>query len=201
LPRHAIAGDAMRTFIPFLSVPICVLPANANVTVMTNPQQWQSAVSSYNTLTFTDLPHQTVVTTQYSQLGITFTDGNDLTHVSPSFPSDGHGLHSTQATGFANITMSFVGPTYWLAFDFIGGVQIELFQSGNLIYTSNMYIADVTPFVGLISTDPFDLALAHDWTDPTVAVDNIHFGPPIPAPSALFAMCIGLLTRVSRRRR
>jgi hypothetical protein len=190
----------MRLF-SFLSVAICVMPANASVTVITNPQQWQSAVTSYSTLTFTDLPHQTVVTTQYSHLGITFTDGNDFTHVSPSFPSDGHGLVSTQATGFANITMSFPERTYWLAFDYVGGLQVELFNNGNLIFTSNTYLAGFNPFVGLISTEPFDLALAHDWFDPTVAVDNIHFGPAIPGPGALTLLGLAPIALTGMRKR
>jgi hypothetical protein len=192
----------MRTSIPFLLlVAICVVPAHATVTVITNPQQWQSAVSSYSTLTFTDLPHQTVVTTQYSHLGITFTDGNDLTHISPSFPSDGHGLHSSDDPQLGSIHMALGPPRFWLAFDFIGTFRVDLGNQGQVFFTSAQYSAGFTPFVGFISTEPFDAAIARDWFDPTVAVDNIHFGPAIPAPGALVTLSLGVIAFAGRRRR
>jgi MYXO-CTERM domain-containing protein len=173
---------------------------HAGVTVITDPQQWQDAVQSYTSVTFAGFPQHTHITDQYAHLGILFTDNNNLIHNSPSYPSDASGLSASQPAGFATIDMAFAQPIYVFAFDYIGGLQFELFHEGELQFTSGVYHADFGPFIGVISTKPFDAVIAHDWLDPTVSLDNIHFGPPIPAPGALALFGLALFLTGRRRR-
>jgi hypothetical protein len=59
-------------------------------------------------------------------------------------------------------------------------------------------VGGVGNFGGLVSTEPFDRAVIWDYGD-NVAIDDLHFGPPIPAPSA--AALIGGALLGARRRR
>lgn len=134
--------------------------AAAQVIETTNHTVWQNSVQSYTTLTFTDLPNFTIVTTQYSSLGITFTDGSDYTFATTSF-ADGHGLVSNDGFGnLGTIHMSFAQPMHWLGFDFVGGLQVALYFQGELLYTGGPHAADFGPFLGFVSAQPFDAAIA-----------------------------------------
>lgn len=162
------------------SILVWVNSAGADVTVFTNKPQWQSTVGAYTTLTFVEYPVFTIITNQYHDQGIDFTDGNDHVITSSSY-SDNHGLRSFDGFGnLGTIHMSFSQPRYSLGFDFIGGLRIELYSQGEPIFTSGPYNAGFTPFVGLVSTIPFDSAVVWDYADAVVAIDNIHFGPPVP---------------------
>lgn len=173
---------------------------SAQVTAITDPIQWQDAVGSYTTIEFTEYPEFTPITDQYAHLGITFTDGNDLIRIS-SFPTDDYGLVSSDGFGnLGTIHISFAEPTFWLGFDFLGGLQLELYSDGQLIFTSNQYLAGFTPFVGFVSTDSFDAAIVRDYNDPAMAIDDIHFGPPIPAPGALSLLGVAVVFAIGRRR-
>jgi hypothetical protein len=189
----------MQLLITFvIALAVLANTCRAQVTAFADPTQWQFAVGAYITIDFTDYPEFTVITDQYADLGVTFTDGNDFIGVS-SFPTDTHGLASTDGFGnLGTIHMSFTQPQHWLAFDFLDNLQLDLYNDGELIFTSNQYSAGFTPFVGFVSTDPFDAAIVRDYNDPTVAIDNIHFGPPIPAPGAV--ALFGLARILIRRR-
>lgn len=177
-------------------------PAFADVTVFTNATQWQNAAGAYTTIDFTDYPEFTTITNQYEHLGILFTDGNDFIFETPSFPSDSYGLVSSD--GFGNpgeIHMSFAEPQHYLGFDYIGHLQIRLYSGGRLIFESVLYNAGFFPFVGVASTDAFDTAVARRPLHDIVAIDNLHFGPPIPAAPALAVFALAALFPTSRRRR
>ena len=89
-----------------------------------------------------------------------------------------------------------------IAVDYPGGMQFELYREGELIYTSSEFgSVGAGLFAGLVSSEPFDEVLLNDW-DPwlQVFIDDLHFGPPIPAPSVLAVLAAGLLApRRSRR--
>lgn len=175
--------------------------ASAQVFETTNRSLWENSGGSYTSITFTDLPNFTVVTTQYSSFGLTFSDGNDFVHTTTAY-SDGHGLVSSD--GFGNpgtIHMSFTEPTYWLGIDFIGALRVNLYNNGQLVYAGQPHFAGFGPFLGFVSTQPFDQAIAWDFQDDVVAIDNIHFGPPVPGPAAPAALLAALLIGSSRRRR
>ncbi len=189
----------LLTFVAALAV--LAGTCRAQVTAITDRTQWQSAVGPYTSVTFEGLSDFTIVTDQYAEQGILFTDGNDFVRTTGSY-SDGHGLVSTD--GFGNLGMihiSFLQPVQSIALDFIGSLQLALYNDGALIFTSNQYVAGFTPFVGLISIAPFDAAVVFDYNDPTVAIDNIHFGPPIPAPGTLALISLSAAASAGRRKR
>jgi MYXO-CTERM domain-containing protein len=81
-----------------------------------------------------------------------------------------------------------------------------LYFQGAHVYTSTIFIGPFPGggFAGLVSSMPFDEVLMtrlHDPTDP-VYYDDLHFGPPIPAPGALGALgAFALAALIGRRRR
>lgn len=178
--------------IPFLGA-VCN-GASAGVTAITNKQQWQAASGQY-------LPAFTVVTDQYAPLGIQFTDGNDFIRVSGSY-SDNHGLASVDAPGdVGRVHMSFCEPIYAIGFEFLDVLVIDLLSDEELLFTSNWYVSGFTPFVGLISTVPFDAVIARDINQNVMTIDNILFGPPVPAPGGLLTLGVGAIILAGRRRR
>jgi len=83
---------------------------------------------------------------------------------------------------------------YSIAADFPGLLLIDLYCEDELFYTSNVFgVGGVGNFGGLVS---FDRAVLSDPPG-QVFLDDLHFGPPIPAPSALCIVGAALLA--SRR--
>jgi hypothetical protein len=164
--------------------------APASVTEFTSKTAWQSAAGVHTTITFLGWPHNTNITTQYSNLGITFTDGLDLVYFSSGFLNDGVGLNGA----FDTIAVAFNQPMNSIAIDFPGALRIRLYANGNPTYESTYFApGGLGNFGGLVSTEPFDAALIFGST--SVFIDDLHFGPPIPAPGALalIAMIVGAL--------
>jgi hypothetical protein len=193
----------MRLSQTLLGLPICMasiltLRAFGTVTTYTNKSSWQSAAGSWSTVTFTELPLDTLVTDQYADLGVTFTDGSDYTLYSPtSFPTDHVGLNGA----FDTIDVAFSAPMTSIAVEFPGNVKFKLYSQGKLIYTSPMFGQFAAGnFGGLVTDTTFDSAEIYDPFG-EVFIDNLHFGPPIPAPSALALLGAGVLLRGCGRRR
>lgn len=183
------------------SLAICLsvgMPAHtfATVTEYTNKPAWQSTVgNNYSSIYFTGYPNNTFITTQYSSLGIVFTDGNDSIQLTPSFITDGAGL-----TGNNIIHISFSAPMFWIGADFPDALEISLYNQSSLIYTSGKFGGGgVGFFGGLVSTNPFDSVVLLKPAGGDVSIDNLHFGPPIPAPGAL--ALLGAACFFGRRRR
>jgi hypothetical protein len=173
--------------------------ALGTVTIITNAAQWQAKAQNFTTLTFTDHPPFTIITNQYADAGITFTDGNDFIRATTSY-SDGQGLMSIDPGGLGTIHASFDSPILSLAIEYLGGLQFELHAGGEMIFTSILYSAGFTPFVGVVSTVPFDSVIIRDYDDDIVSVDNLHFGT-IPGPSAIVIVCLGAMASTPNRRR
>jgi hypothetical protein len=171
--------------------------ARADVIEFTDRDEWIAAAGRFTTIDFTGFPEGTDITDQYSDLGVTFTGG--LEHIAlndNTFPNDGAGLRSS----FADIQAEFATPQFWIAVDFPGILQFELYSGGLLIYTSSAFgVGGPGNFGGLVSTEPFDRANILDPTGGTIAIDDLHFGPPIPGPPAL--ALLGLAGFYLRRRR
>lgn len=125
-----------------------------------------------------------------------FPDGDDYIGFGQSF-NDGAGL----VTNVGNITVDFDTPQAWIGVDHPGFFQFKLYSSGALIYTSNIFQGIGSGyFAGLISTQLFDRAVLIDPAGGP-AVDDLRFGPPIPAPGALALLGIGALLMRRRTRR
>jgi hypothetical protein len=166
----------------------------AEVVEYEDKEAWEIAAGQFSTIGFADLPDGTWVTEQYAHLGVHFVDGWDQVIHGESFLEDGAGL-----AGGEQIDLVFDGPMYSLAADFPGYLTIDLYNEGEVFYTSSeLGFGGLGNFGGLVSTDSFDRAVLRDPPG-NVFVDDIHFGPPIPAPSPLLIVGVALL--VPRRRR
>ncbi|MCH8152483.1 MAG: hypothetical protein IH830_08940 [Planctomycetes bacterium] len=162
----------------------------------TDKDEWMAAVGDFTTIGFTGFPDGTFITDQYADLGVLFVGGNENIFVNDFlFPNDGAGLDDG---GFTPIAVSFDTPQAWIAVDFPGLVQFELFREGELIYTSSEFgVGGVGNFAGLVSSELFDLAVIDDPSDSSVVIDDLHFG--VPSPGALWLL--GLSALRPRRRR
>jgi hypothetical protein len=157
--------------------------ASANIVEYTNKVAWQNAAGSYSTITFTELPANTWITNQYAHLGVTFTDGSDQVAYMPgAFLNDDYGLNGA----LDETTLSFSQLMYTIAVDHPGAVRFELYYQHRLIYISSDFHAPggIGGFAGLISDQPFDEVLMYDPSS-DFFVDDLHFGPAIPAPAVL----------------
>jgi hypothetical protein len=168
----------------------------AEVTEYIDKQDWEAAAGSWSTADFTGFPDNTPIDEQYAYLGVHFVDGYDFVVLSDGFLNDGAGLDGNEL-----VDLIFDVPMYWIAADFPGLLLIDLYYEDELFYSSNVFgVGGVGNFGGLVSTEPFDRAvLWKEGTFPNVFVDDLHFGPPIPAPSALCIVCAALLAARQRR--
>ena len=174
------------------------LPAHAGVTEFSDRAEWEAAVGAFTTIDFTGFPAFTIITDQYQDLGVTFTDGNDVTFFTPSFVNDNWGLD-----GNGDIHLSFERPQGWIGVDFPGDVRVLLFSGGELIHFSSFFSAGpdgVGGFAGLVSTELFDAAVILDRVDDAVFIDDLHFGVPAPGGLMLLALA-GIWPRRRRRSR
>jgi hypothetical protein len=173
------------------------LASHGAVVQYNNKSAWQAAAGSHSTINFTGYPQATLITNQYSNLGVAFTDGIDLIHLSGSFVNDGAGLNGA----IDEIEVTFSQPMSSIAIEFPGFAAIHLYSNRSLIYQSTAFgSTPVGNFGGLISDFSFDRAVIYDPSG-DVFIDDLHFGPPIPAPGALAIFGLaGLMCSQKRRR-
>ena len=190
----------LRKTIGVMAVALSVCPggraAVGGFIEFTDKEEWIAAVGAFTTIDFTGFPDGTFITDQYADLGILFTDGNDNIFLSDNgFPNDGAGLFGG---GFTPIAVSFDSPQAWIAVDFPGLMQFELFSGGKLIYTSSVFSDFQSRFAGLVSSELFDTAVILDPADHAVFIDDLHFG--VPSPGAIALLALGGLFFTRRRR-
>ena len=168
--------------------------SQADVLEFTDKDEWIAAVGSFTTIDFTGFPDGTFVTDQYADLGVLFKDGDDNIRYAPTgFLNDGWGLDGNLA-----VHLNFLAPQAYIAADYPGALQLQLFSEGELIYTSSEFgFSGLGHFAGLVSSEPFDEAVITDWTDDAVFLDDLHYGVPTPSTLVLFA----LAALAPRRRR
>jgi hypothetical protein len=171
--------------------------SHASVVEYTNRDAWMTAAGSHTTITFQGYPANTIITDQYADQGVLFTDGTDRIFPSDNlFPNDGVGLNGA----FDEINLAFSQPMHHIGVDFPGAIRIWLYWQGELIHTSSAFGGGGAGFFGgLVSDQPFDAALLADPSGGTF-IDDLYFGPPIPAPSALALLAMTALWRSRRRR-
>jgi hypothetical protein len=173
---------------------ICASIARAEIVEYDEKDEWEAAAGSWSTADFTGFPDNTPIDEQYAYLGVHFVDGYDFVVLGSSFVNDGAGLDGNEV-----IDLVFDAPMYSIAADFPGFMIIDLYYDDELFYSSDVFgVGGVGNFGGLVSSEPFDRAVL---TDPPgqVFLDDLHFGPPIPAPSAFCIISAALLA--PRRRR
>ena len=187
LPQH-LAAAFVSCAIPL------ALPVSAGVMEFTDKDEWIAAVGAFTTIGFTEFPSGTFVTDQYADLGILFTDGNDIIVCcgKETFPEDGAGLD-----GNGDIAVAFDTPQLWIGADFPGFLDIELYFQGKLFHTGVFGFGGVGNFGGMLSTQPFDAAVLIDPLG-EAEIDDLHFG--VPAPGTLPLLALGALWTRRRRR-
>ena len=167
----------------------------ATVTVITNKPQWISAIGTHSRIGFDEYPPDINITTQYASLGVTFTDGDDVTDYNPVYLDD-HGLISDPA----HFRMEYSIPVRGLAIELPGIMSFTLYDHGTLVYSSGVVVGEFTPFYGVISTTAFDEVIVIDPTGVVLNIDNLYFGPAVPAPGALLILLCGFASQSTRRR-
>ena len=155
---------------------------------------WESAAGPHSFIDFVQ-PAPMFITNQYEALGVLFPEGDD--NVGPSSTgstTDGWVLVGGGGPGTGStITIKFIQPVYSAAFDLPGGFDFKVFSGGQQVYQS----IGLSPFSGIVSTEAFDTIVCSGG----VTIDNLYFGPPIPAPGAVSVMAVAALVGRGRRRR
>jgi len=161
--------------------------------------QWFDDVGgpdNVSTVDFTGFPDGMPVDDQWAHLGVHFGDLTFISGKSTTFyPNDGWG-----AIGYPDINITFDQPMQWIAADFPGAKKIQLFDENTLIYESSILGGVGNPhFGGIVSDESFD-RVRFFLEDTTVqAIDDLFFGPPIPAPASLAPLAVLLCARSRRR--
>ena len=181
----------------------CVLlstTAQAALQEFEDKAEWVDAVGGdFTTIDFTGFPAGTIITDQYQHLGVDFVSDSQDRISGPinGYPNDLWGLR-----GFTDVTLAFSSPIQWFAMDFPGDMRVELTLRGEHVANSGWFgMSGAGHFGGVISDQPFDGVRLLDPVANTVDLDDIHFGPPIPAPGALAALALAGLAPRGRRRR
>ena len=190
-----------KTTTGLIAAAIMAWPGNGQalggfVEEFTDKDEWIAAVGQFTTIGFTGFPHGTFISDQYADLGILFTDGADviLCCSKDTFPEDGAGLDGNQ-----QIDLLFDTPQAYIAVDFPGDVQFDLFSGGILFHSSVFIAGGFGNFGGLISSRLFDAVVISDPVFGDVFIDDLHFGVPAPPALALLALA-SLFCARSRRR-
>jgi hypothetical protein len=176
----------------------CTSLLRADIVEYRDKGEWEAAAGSWSTADFTGFPMGTPIDEQYAYLGVHFVDGYDFVVLGNGFINDGAGLDGNEL-----VDLVFDAPMYWIAVDFPGTLTIDLYDlyyEGEFFYQSSYFgPGGLGNFGGLVSTEPFDRAVIWDF-DEQVNLDDLHFGPPIPAPSAMALIGAALLGIRCRRR-
>ncbi len=194
----------MRTVLSALIAAIVCTPASmcqASIIFSTQDKnEWLMAVNGpVTTIGFTDV-FATIVKEQYADLGVHFTDGNDLGTNNGNF-LDGFGIKGA-VSGAGSITVQFDSPQKWIAVNYLGIVAIDLYMNGDSVGTKGIVqTGSGNKFFGLVSDVPFNSVTIYDPADHTVFIDDLHFFAPVPGPSglALFLLAAPGLNRRRRR--
>ena len=146
------------------------------------------------TLSFTEFPLNTTITDQYSEFGITFEGLNFVTGPFPgTFPNDSWGLRI-----FNGNDLYFDEPINAIAADFIGALRLDIYYGDTFLFRFQNPHPHV--FTGGISEIPFDHVKVYDPFDFLTVIDDLHFGPPIPAPASIVSLVLPWLFTRRRRR-
>jgi hypothetical protein len=166
-------------------------------TVYDDRDEWELATGEFTTIGFADYPHGTWIFEQYAHLGVHFVDGADIVLYSPgTYPRDDYGLDGNE-----EIHLTFDMLITSIAVDFPGSLAIDIYRDGEFLETTDFWGGGgVGFFGGFVFDTTFDEAIIYDY-DGQVNLDDLHFGPPIPAPSALGLLAAAGLLVPRRRRR
>ncbi len=205
--RTSIAPHRWYHALPVAAAVVAGAPhALAGVVVYANADEaeWFAATPGHSTITFAELPHYTLVSDQYAELGVLFTDPFPNLILGPfpdSFLQDGWGL-----SGSIAVHLEFAETMVAFAAHFPGFAVFKFFRDGEMVFQSPlMGGGGLDWFAGFSVTGGFDRLeitgkppLFPDLID-VVNFDNFYFKA-IPAPGAVVALLIAGLAGGGRRR-
>jgi hypothetical protein len=192
IANHHRGVLALATFLAALCAPV----VRADIVEYRDKGEWEAAAASWSTADFTGFPDNTPIDEQYAHMGVHFVDGYNFVVLGEGFLNDGAGLDGNEF-----VDLVFDKPIYSIAADFPGFIGFDLYFNGQLFHTSTEFgVGGYGNFGGLVSTEVFDEAVIWQYgSHPNVNLDDLHFGPPIPAPSA--TALTGATLLAARRRR
>ena len=166
--------------------------AAAEVTQYEDKSAWEADVGDYTTIDFTGFDWGTIITDQYADLGVLFTDGDDkIVHGDP--------IDNWALDGKDSVTIRFDHPQLWFGVDYPGAMQISFYRNNEWVYTSSQFGGTGGPyFAGVVLSETFNEVILEDWFIAPVFLDNVYFG--VPAPGAWCLMAIAGLAGRRRRR-
>jgi hypothetical protein len=174
-------------------------PCSADIVGFTDRDEWEQAVGAFTTIDFTGFEPLTLITDQYADLGVLFTDENDVTvHSWDVFVNDGEGLEGSNFDD--QITVEFDLPHLWFAVDHAGSAFIDVYDDDIFLGTFEHFAGGAGKFTGIVSDLAFNKIVIHRGGDSPPFIDDLHFGIPAPGAIAVLALA-GLLGTGSRRRR
>ena len=138
---------------------------------------WFAAVGEVTTIDFV-FPEPVIVTDQYGDLGVIFVDGNDVAfHNAGGFPNDEWGLQGYIVPP-GEIHVQFDAPMNWIAVEFPGQMQFELYRAGRLVGFSHEFFSFPDPgdLGGVVSPEAFDEVFITCPGSATPFIDDLHFG-------------------------
>jgi hypothetical protein len=148
---------------------LLLLPSLAQVTEYTSRPAWESAVGSFQTASFSGYAAGTVITNQYSPIGMAFTQGNDTVLYSSAFVVDGVGVNCG-----GDMEITFSTPQHAIGCDFPGALKIVVYNGSTVVHSSSNFAGSGSGyFGGLVSTAAFDRAVISDWVDGLAYVDSV----------------------------
>jgi len=170
---------------------------------------WQNEAGPFTTIQFLgagELVEGTVVTDQFIDEGVIFAGWDEACQYCgkffPGFSQDPWGINAGE-----NADIRFTQPMTTFAAHFPGAMDFTVYNGDDIVFTTQFSdFMDNSNFGGFVSDQPFDRVVLHNpnfvpnviWT----YVDNIYFGPPIPAPGVLVVFAVGLgMSGAPRRRR
>ncbi|HRQ76084.1 MAG TPA: hypothetical protein PK098_09225, partial [Phycisphaerales bacterium] len=172
--------------------------AQSDVAVYSDKAAWMQAAGQVTNIDFVGYQFgDPVLPDHYAHLGATITGQQMGYYHTSAFVNDGEGIIADNHT----LWVHFDEPQSSVAVDYPGGIRFQLYRKGELIYTSSSFTGSLGLFTGLISETPFDAVhLYRNGPSLSVAIDDLHFGPPIPAPGAMGVFALAALGHRRRRR-
>jgi hypothetical protein len=136
-------------------------------------------------ISFGGLAEGSILGHQFADLGLRFTDGDD---VIASYSDDGTGIFVVDGAGA--ITVQFDRPLLSLGIDFFGRLRIEPFRGDGRHGVAEDF--PVGGFGGIISEEPFDRVVLSDFQDGRLEISALYFYPvPEPSTCALLLASLG----------
>ena len=155
----------------------CTGTASAGATNYFSLDSWVAASGPYSSIDFTALPQGTLVTDQYEQLGVNFTDPDGgWVYFTSSFTSDGVGIF-----GYSMTELTFDTPQHAIGAEALGVWSYRLYSGDTLLFTSQLFSNQINYFEGLTFTSGFDRVQIVNALTGVGAIDNIYFST-VPAP-------------------